>query len=274
MENKFFNNCRFVLWQCFIAAVIVVVLLIALYFWLGRQTQHGIEIEVPQITGLSIDEASILLKGNRLSLMVIDSTYSKKVPLGTIVDQSPVAQSTVKTGRTIYVVVNARQKKQVKVPSLTDISFRQAENMLLRQGLVLDSVEWEPSAYRDLVLDVRRHGESIEAGTMLTEGDSVVLVVGMGLGENKVKVPDLSGLTLTEARSLLLASHLIVGNAYLEEVEEESSDNTNDKEQVVYRQTPQAGNELQEGQSVNLWLTFDLERAATTDIESNEEDFF
>ena len=267
-KSSFLSSFRFVFWQCFAAAVLVVVLLFVLRYWMNKHTEHGIEVEVPQVTGLNTEEARMLLKGNRLGLLVVDSTYSNKVPLGTIVEQTPRAESMAKTGRVVYVVVNAKQRRQVIVPDLADISYRQAENMLRQQGLRVDSLEYEPSAYRDLVLDVRRNGESVPPGTRLTEGESVVLVVGMGLGEGKTTVPNLTGRTILEARSLLLANRLTVGTVSLE------GDTVQQPDMVVYRQTPLEGEQLQEGQSVNIWLTNDLERAAKENNTQAEEDFF
>jgi beta-lactam-binding protein with PASTA domain len=269
-QSSWRSNIVFMISQCAIALVVIIVLLFIFHSWLNKQTEHGVEVEVPQITGLSIEEAQMLLKGNRLQLQVIDSTYSHKVPLGTIVDQMPAAQSMAKTNRVVYVVVNARQKRQVMLPELIDVSQRQAETLLRQQGLRVDSIEYEPSAYRGLVLDVRRNMMSVPAGTRLEEGTGVTLVVGMGLGEGKVAVPDLNGQTFIEARSLLLANRLIIGSA----VYEAAADSAEQATQVVYRQHPVAGEQLQEGQTVNIWLSSDLERAATADNEQKEEDFF
>lgn len=268
-KKSWVSSLKFIVIQFVLAAVMVVLLLVGLRLWLNHQTAHGIEVEVPQITGLDLIEAQMLLQGADLRLQVIDSTYSKKVPLGTIVEQVPVAESMAKRGRVVYVVVNARQRKQIILPELSDVSYRQAENILRQQGLHVDSVEYEPSAYRDLVLDVRRNEESLPAGTRLTEGDGVILVVGMGLGEGKAAVPDLKGLTLQEARSLLLANRLTIGTIDYDDPEAEDKSSF-----VVYQQQPHEGERLQEGQSVNIRLSADLEKAATTDNELSEEDFF
>ena len=264
------SNLGFVVIQLLLAGAVAVLLVLLLYRWLCRYTDHGHEVEVPQITGLSIQEADVLLTGNHLKMEVIDSTYSYKVPLGTIVEQTPLQESKVKVGRTVYVVVNARQHRPVVMPDLIDISARQAENTLRQQGLKVAEIIYEPSAYRDLVLDVRIGEQSVAAGTRLTEGTEVTLVVGAGLGTGVSAVPDLTGRTLAEARSILLAGRLVLG-AYEFDT---PPDETNMQDYVVYSQSPLAGEQLREGQAVSIRLSTNLEKAATAENESAEDEFF
>ena len=167
------SNTAFVLYMLLAAAVIVLLLLTGVFFWLGKYTRHGIETEVPDVCGSYVPEAEVLLRAQGLRLEVIDSTYSKKVPLGTVVEQNPPAGAHVKEGRSIYVIMNARSIRQVPVPDLHDISYHQAESTLQALGLKVDEVVYEPSEYRDLVLDVRRDGGSLEPGVRLPEGSGV-----------------------------------------------------------------------------------------------------
>lgn len=264
------SKIGFIVKNLLIALVLVVIFLVVLHHWLGTYTEHGVEVEVPQVTGLTIEEATILLQPYDLTLMVVDSTYSSKVPMGMIVEQIPAGESMAKHHRTVYVVVNARQRKQVVMPSLLDISYRQAENTLTNLGMVVDSIRYEPSAYRDLVLDIQKNGASVSAGDRLTEGTHIVLVVGQGLGTAIVEVPSLLGLNITDCRSLLLANRLTLGSF---EYDEEPTDD-NREQFVVYRQTPLAGAQLKEGQSVNIHLSLNIEKAIMSDNENEEEEFF
>ena len=113
-----------------LAAVVVAILVVVLVLSLRGYTKHGKEITVPDINGLYIEEAKITLSAEGLLLEVIDSTYSNKAPLGTIVEQNPIANSKVKEGRTIYVIQNARMRRPVVMPPMRDISLCQAEATL------------------------------------------------------------------------------------------------------------------------------------------------
>jgi len=267
-KNK--ENLRFIGVNLLLAMVIVMVLVIVIVKGLKKYTDHGHEIEVPQITGLYPQEAEVLLSSMGLHLEVIDSTFSQKVPLGTIVEQNPPMESNVKEGRAIYVVINASAKRQVVLPELHDVSYRQAENMLRQLGLEVDSIVYEPSEYRDLVLDLRIGERSLETGDKLNEGTIVTMVVGQGRGTEMVNVPDLAGLKLVEARSLLLSEHLTIGRVEYDEAPTE----VNRENYVVYYQSPGAGASLLEGGAVQVKLSLDKTKAVTTNTIEDEEEFF
>ena len=108
------------------------------------------------------------------------------------------------------------------------------------------------------------------AGTRLSEGTALVLVVGKGLGQENVQVPNLLGLSLMDCRSLLLASHLTLG-AY--EYDEELTDETAAKF-VVYEQTPAGGGMLREGSMVNIKLSRNVEKAIMGNSHEEDNDFF
>lgn len=253
-----------------IAIAIIIVIVISIIIWMRNYTHHGEEVEIPQITGLYVQEAEALLAGSDLTIDVIDSTYSRNVPLGTIVEQTPPAESHAKRGRTVYVVVNASAHRQVTLPEMHDISYRQAESMLKQLNLNISEVLYEPSEYRDLVLDIRQGETSLEAGSKLTEGSSVVLVIGQGKGTAIVTIPDIRGKKLTEVRGLLMEEHLTVGTIhYDEEVTEEN------KEQfMVYMQEPQSNSQVLEGTAVRLYLSLNPEKVVTADNQGDEEEFF
>ena len=274
------SNTAFVLYMLLAAALIGLLLLTAVFFWLDRYTRHGIETEVPDVCGAYVPEAELLLRAEGLKLEVIDSTYSKKVPLGTVVEQNPPAGAHVKYGRSIYVIMNARSERQVPVPDLHDISYRQAEATLQALGLKVDEVVYEPSEYRDLVLDVRREGESLEPGVRLPEGSGVTLVVGEGKGTEQVYVPDLTGKTLREAREILLGARLVVGAVNMDPSDRPDAAVATGEDDMaqtvcyVYRQQPAGGQWIVEGSRIDLYLSEDPHKALSSGTNSDEEDFF
>lgn len=265
----------FVIANGVIALVLVIIGMSILFACLRHYTQHGIEVEVPMITGLQVTEAEELLTEQQLSLVIVDSTFSNDVPLGTIVEQTPPAGSHAKKNREVYVMINSSYHRQVEIPNLHDISYRQAQSTLRSLGLHVGAIEYEPSEYKDIVLEVRHGEESLEAGDMLAEGSIVTLVVGRGKGTAYVAVPSLQGKTLTQARSLLIDRyHLTLG---LVEIDEATGDRqqATDEEYVVYQQYPTPGTQVLEGTRVDIKLSSDIEKAISTTIEEpQDEDFF
>jgi beta-lactam-binding protein with PASTA domain len=222
--------------------------------YLRSYTEHGIEVEVPSVRGMIVEDALPILEEQGLRLEVIDSTYSEKVPFGSIVEQDPQPQSHAKHGRTVYVTVNASGKRKVLMPDLLNMSSRQAVMTLQGLGLIVDTVyDYEPSIDSDLVLDVKVDGVSIQENEKIPVGTTVRLVVGFGLGTEEVEVPSLIGLTLQEARSRLLDCHLTVGAVIRDEQEQAG--------QYVYSQTPRAGALILEGDRVTLRLSTDRSKA-------------
>lgn len=282
MKKKFdFKNIN---WKAVGQGTVVVVLnialaigVLALLYWalsayLRDYTEHGVEVEVPNIKGITVDEAQQTLDAEQLKLVVIDSTYSNKVPFGTIVEQDPTPNSHVKHGRAIYVTINASGKRKVTMPDLRDISYRQAEVTLRGLGLIVDEeYDFEPSEFRDLVLDVKANGKSINAGEKIAEGTKVRLVVGFGRGTEEVIVPNVVGMTLSDARSLLLQYRLTIGAVLYDHEDIESE---TEVEKYIYRQTPNAGETAIEGETVTLRLSSDIEKAATDHSAIEEEEEF
>ncbi len=272
--KKFFkeSNAAYVVYTLIGAVVIGLVLLLIVFLWLKGYTRHGKETQVPSICGMYVEEAETTLKAIGLEMEVIDSTYSKKVPLGTIVEQNPPANANVKDGRKIYVIMNARSVRQIPMPELHDVSYRQSEATLNAMGLRVDNIRSEPSEYRDLVLDVRLNGESVEPGTRLPEGTGLLLVVGQGRGNSQAFVPDLKGKMLADARSSLLGAHLIVGAVNYAEgpVAEEDAETT---PCFVYDQKPKAGEWVMEGSHVNLYLSTDPNKKPANSVSEDEEFF-
>lgn len=259
-KRKFFDksDVRFVVWNIVGAVLVGFGLIACLVLWLRSYTQHGVEVEVTDVRGLVVAEAEPLLSAQGLHIVIIDSTYSDKVPFGTIVDQDPKPASHAKHGRAVYVTVNASTKRQVIMPNLQDMSSRQAETTLRSLGLQVDSkYEYIPSAFRDLVLDVKADEKSVQPGEKIAVGTKVRLVVGYGKGNTEVKVPNVVGLTIRDARSLLMSHRLTMGVIYRDEQEEEGV------EQYIYRQNPDAGQKVLEGEAITIHASKDIEKVAT-----------
>lgn len=263
------SDLKFIGSNLVLALLIGIAILVVLIAYLRRYTEHGVEVEVADVRGMVEAEAQPILAAQDLVLVVIDSTFSDKVPFGTIVEQNPQPGSHAKHGRAVYVTINATMKRQVTMPNLQDMSYRQAETTLRGMGLEVDSVyDYEPSAYRDLVLDVKANGESILPGQKVPVGTKVRFVVGFGRGTEEVEVPSVIGLTLQDARSLLLSHRLTVGAVSYDEEAEEGV------KQYVYKQIPAAGEKLIEGETVSLRLSKDIEKTATNTSPAAEEEWF
>lgn len=268
MKKKTKKNLAFVGWNLLTAVCLLVGLVVWFTIWLGRTTEHDVEVSLPSVFGMTLDEARAKLAADDLRLEVVDSTYTKAVPLGTIYQQNPREGRHVKHGRTVYVYVNSTSPRQVPLPDLRGWSMRQASANL--QGLQFKVAEtlYEPGRDRDLVLDIRVDGESVEPGTRLEEGTSLTLVVSYGVGTEYVEMPNLRGMHLTDAEELLRHLHLVEGMVEFDE--EPTEDNRRDY--IIYQQSEESGRKVKEGTTITLKLSLDIDKAVGN--EEDSENFF
>ena len=88
--------------------VLVAVLVSGAYLLLGAVTKHNQEITVPDLTGMSVEEAGRLLASEKMRLNIVDSVYVKRMGRGLVYRQNPKAGSKVKEGRCIHLTINAK----------------------------------------------------------------------------------------------------------------------------------------------------------------------
>lgn len=220
---------------------------------LKRYTLHGKYIRVPDVTNISELQAKRMLQQKKLRYKVIDSIYTDEFFRGAIVDQMPASGSKVKKNRQIYLVMNATMAEMVLMPKLQDVSIRQAKSILSASGLQVGDIILVPSEYRNLVIAQHYKNRDIPPGERLPKGAKINLLVGKGLGNTKVGVPDLVGKTFEEAKITLAAHSLNLGVLVKDEPLKELPDTG-----LVWKQRPEPGlSRLREGSSVNLWLTLD-----------------
>ena len=264
------SNLAFVIKMILLAVVVAIALAAGAMFWLDKYTHHGDEVVVPDVVNSYVEEAAILAKAEGLHLQVVDTTYNRKFKLGSIVEQKPVANSNAKRGAELYVIINAKTARQIPLPDLRDISFRQAEATLRTVGLALGEVTYQASEYKNLVLDVQKDGESIEPGRRFPEGTAIDLVVGLGAGTEEVVVPNLLNKTADRARALLVARKLSLGGVHYDV---EPLDDNHDQ-YVIYDQNPKPEAYTREGAHVDIYVTTDAARAQAAAEESVRDEFF
>ncbi len=173
-------------------------------FIMPYYTNYNEGITVPDVTRISLDEAEALLTNFGLRYEVTDRRANAAYPADYVIDQSPKAANIVKPNRKIYLTVNTEVKPQVIVPEVENLSLRNAEIQLQNYGLQVGSKSYESSRFKNILR------QSIPAGTTVEKGTVVDLVVGDGLGDTIVTVPEIIGLRLPEAQLKLREAGLRV----------------------------------------------------------------
>lgn len=169
-------------------------------------TNYGEGVTVPNITRMSLEEAGEELEDQGLRYEVAEKRSNSAFPAGYVIDQNPTPSEIVKPNRKIYLTLNAINNPTVKVPSVEDLSLRNARIQLQNAGLQEGTISYESSRFKNTVLR-----QSIEAGKVVQKGMKVDLAVSDGLGENMVQIPDITGLRLAQAQQKLREAGLRIG---------------------------------------------------------------
>jgi beta-lactam-binding protein with PASTA domain len=166
-----------------IAFAILAVLIFLVLRWLDIYTNHGNQVAVPDVVGLQVAEAAPFFRQRTLSYVVIDSSFVKNRPSGSILETIPPVGTNVKEGRTIYVTVNSYSAHLLVVPEVKNMSQRQASAMLKSLGFESVTITMVPAAYRDLVLGLETRKKTLSAGDRLPADTPLTLLVSSGDGE-------------------------------------------------------------------------------------------
>jgi beta-lactam-binding protein with PASTA domain len=230
------------------AVVTVLVLFFFWLKWLDIYTQHDNFIKVPDLTGVHITKLDSLLDSYKLRYEIIDSVSYDFKQKGVVVNQDPLQKTDVKKNRKIYLTINALRVKKVNFPDVFDLTLREAVKKIQKHGLVVGRLEYRPDIATNKVLAFKVNGIDIDIEQELYYGTIVDLVVGQGLSNEKVIIPNLIGLSRVEANIILKSTSLNVGLEYFEEDILDSSLG------VIYKQYPQ----VDENKEINIGSSIDL----------------
>jgi beta-lactam-binding protein with PASTA domain len=200
------------LWVNILLAIVLSVLIVALYFLtLSFWTNHGAYLRVPDMKGKNFNEAKASLEKAGFDVMVQDSVYVDTLPPQVVIRQFPDPDATVKVNRTIFLTINRATPPVIDMPNLVGMSFRNAELEIRSKGLKLGDTSYVPDIAKNAVKDQLVNGETIRPGAKIAMGSSISLVLGAGIGNEDVAVPDLFGMSFGEAQVLLDANGINLG---------------------------------------------------------------
>ena len=176
-----FLTSKVFLKQLVLAFVAVIVICFLLLQWLKSNTNHGEFIEVPDLTGKTLETVKIELNDNDLVMEIQDSAnFNPKYPKYSVIEQYPLAGSQVKENRKIYLILNPSGYRKVIVPNVVRRTFRQAKPTLEALGFEVGDVTYSNDIGKDEVLAIKHKGKSIKAGDMLPITSKIDLVLGNG----------------------------------------------------------------------------------------------
>lgn len=161
-------------------AVVVVVLALGVKYGLDLYTHHGEALIVPNVKHKACKDAERILDDLGLVMEVSDTGYVKSLPPDCILEQSVMPGERVKSGRIVYVTINAPTTPTITLPDVIDnSSLREAMAKLSAIGFKLGMPEFVPGE-RDWVYGITVKGRHVATGDKISIEDELIIQVGNG----------------------------------------------------------------------------------------------
>ena len=160
--------------------LVIFALLLGVNYVLDWYTHHGEEIKVPNIEGMGIEKARAMLEEKGLIVVVTDSGYNKRLPADCVLNQNPGPGLTVKSGHTIYVIVNSSSSPTLAIPDVVDnCSYREAEAKLVSLGFKVLPPQYV-TGEKDWVYGISCNGRKVPVGERISIEQPLTLLIGSG----------------------------------------------------------------------------------------------
>ncbi|HAZ93906.1 MAG: PASTA domain-containing protein [Chitinophagaceae bacterium] len=266
---KFITNRPF--WVNLLVALFLGALIIFGFLQtLSLITKHGEYLTVPKVTHLKTSEAIKLLESKGFAVEIQDSIYTDTAKMGVVIKQLPDANSTVKVNRTVLLIVNRVTMPLVEMPDLQGKSLNYAMEILNRSHLTLGDTSFRPDFMLGSVLEQHFKGSIIQPGAKIKWGSKIDLVIGGGLQDLRIPVPDVTGMMYGDAKLILQDHGINIGALIVETGIRDTF------AAFIIKQNPSHLSELdkkimymQSGQVIDIWLS--KENKAFTDSTANNK---
>lgn len=200
------------------------------------------EISLPNVVGLSKEEAQKEVENAKLKYEVESEEYNKDVPEGFIISQDPPYSekyNNVKQGSTVKVVISKGTEKAT-VPKVVGLKEDDAIKLLEEANLKAEVVqETSKKVEQGYVIS-----QETEANVEIAAGDIVIIHVSKGTGIKEVTMVSVVGKSEAEARSAIEGLNLKVNITYEE--------NTAKDNGTVLKQSIDTGKVVEEGTTVTI----------------------
>jgi eukaryotic-like serine/threonine-protein kinase len=203
-------------------------------------------VEVPDVIGLAVGEADALLREAGL-IPVRVTRETVDVPVGEVFEQNPGPGRRLAPGDPVELVVSV--EATLTVPTVLALPQEEAIATLAELGFT-----WDIEARSDIAEPGLVIAQDPTPGTVLPSGGNVTLTVSAG--PEMVVVPDLEGLTLTEAFNLLASTGFRIDGDPVEEPSDAIA------EGLVIRTEPSAGSLVSVGSTIRMVISGELTSVA------------
>ena len=202
----------------------------------------GDSITVPDVSGMTEDEAQSALENAGFRNISSEFTYHDSVPSGQVIGTTPEANAEATEDTEIVMQVSKGAERKT-VPNVVGQKDADAQNAIKSAGLSVGTVTYE---YSDSVAQGIVISQSVDGGKKVSAGTTVDLVISNGPEPAaKVNVPPVTGTSESNARQLIQNAGLGVGTVTYQHSSSVAAG-------YVISCSPGVGSSVDEGTSVSL----------------------
>ena len=214
------------------------------------------EIAMPNVVGLSKEEAQKEIENVKLKFEIEKEEYNKDVPEGFIISQDPTYMekfNKVKQGSTVKVVVSKGEEKTT-VPKVVGMEKDKAVKALEDAKLKVEIVEESSKKVQEGYVISQETSPDTEAFA----GDTIKIHVSTGV--EKATVPDVIGKSQADAKKTLEAQGFVVAVTTSEDSSKENG--------IVLKQSLDSGKTVEKGSTVTITVN-SYEASKTMSVNIN-----
>lgn len=217
-------------------------------------------VKVPDIVGMTEEEATKALKDKNLGIKVDSREDSEKYEEGKVSEQKTKVGTKVKKHSTVHVVVSsALIGKEIIVPDVSGMSEDEAQGKLTDAGFKPIS-EFQ---YDDNVAEGNVISTTPAANSKAAKDTQIKMIVSKGA--QKKTVPDVRGKSEADARSEIQAAGLTVGSTSTQHDDSVAKGN-------VISQSVTPGKKVSAGTAVNLVLSSGSDKVSIQNFAGKDEE--
>ena len=218
-------------------------------------------VKVPDIVGMTEEEATKALKDKKLGIKVDSREDSEKYEEGTVSEQKTKVGTKVKKHSTVHVVVSsALIGKEIPVPDVSGKSEDEAQEALSKAGFTDVRSDFQ---YDDNVAEGNVISTTPAAHSKAAKDTQVKMIVSKGA--QKKTVPDVRGKSEADARSEIQAAGLTVGSTSTQHDDSVAKGN-------VISQSVTPGKKVSAGTAVNLVLSSGSDKVSIQNFAGKDEE--
>ena len=214
------------------------------------------EVAMPNVVGLSKEEAQKEIENVKLKFEIEKEEYNKDVPEGFIISQVPSYMekfNKVKQGSTVKVVVSKGEEKTT-VPKVVGMEKDKAVKALEDAKLKVEIVEESSKKVQEGYVISQETSPDTEAFA----GDTIKIHVSTGV--EKATVPDVIGKSQADAKKTLEAQGFVVAVTTSEDSSKENG--------IVLKQSLDSGKTVEKGSTVTITVN-SYEASKTMSVNIN-----